>query len=769
MPATSFTSGAWSDRLLSLRRWLPRQRLCLTALSCCAAVLFADEWSWLAAAFWLFFLCVAWTDVRKFFLLCLTFSVLCCGLHRLRVNEHFARVATLEHSTLTTFDVKITSMPKQRTRSWEAQAEVLTGEISAIRGKTIALSGSGMTPNAGAYLRVYGRIEPAAGPRNWGEFDQADWLRRNGIVGTCFAREVTALDRSDDAFLRGIFHLRQKFRHAITQGLAAESDEAKVILAMVIGEQPPYQDSLILPFRNSGTLHLFSVSGQHVNLVALLLWLGLRIARVPRKWAIALLIPAIFCYALVTGASPPAMRAAWMASVFLAAFLFQRKPHLMNALAIVIIAALLFQSNLLFLAGVQLSYGVVAAISIGLALSRSTIQNMSYHDSYLPRELYTRQQEIIGNGWEKFLQSMSISLAACLGSAPLTMKHFGMITPISIIANLFLSPLVFLLLGLAMLSTFLSGLSPTASSWCNQLNAHVARGCISTSAFFAAIPGSHLNLSWHRNENDAIYIHDIPRGGGATLVQTSDSDVLLDVGNERNFRTIVLPSLRYLGCEPDTIFLSHPESEHIGGASMAIDQLRLRQIISPVSQSRAASFRTLYAKASQTQVPLYQAREGAKIRQSDEVTWSILHVPDAQDRYAIADDRVAIYLLTFHGYRILFLNDAGPSAWDALRASDSSLRCDVIVCGRHQLHPLLADDVLDLCKPRAIISTHADFPVEEKIPLSWPKLLQQRKIAFFDQGRTGMMKLEQDASGKLSFHGFLGGPTLVLDAPSAHR
>ena len=767
MPATSFTSGEWSDRLHSLRRWLSRQRLCLTALSCCSAVLFADDWSLIAAAFWILFLIIAWTDVRKFYLLCLALSLLCGGLHRYRVTEHFTQLTEITNASLSTFEVKITNIPKQRAQSWEAQARVLTGEISALNGKKIALSGSGAAPASGAFLLVHGRIEAAEGPRNWGQFDQADWLRRNGNIGICFAQEVSNAGRSDDALMRWIFHLRQKFRNAITQGLTPGSDEFKVILAMVIGEQPPYQDGLILPFRNSGTLHLFSVSGQHVNLVALLLWLGLRIARVPRKWAIALLIPAIFCYALVTGASPPAMRAAWMASVFLAAFLFQRKPHLMNALAIVIIAALLLQSNLIFLAGVQLSYGVVAAISIGLALSQNFIKNLSYHDSYLPRELYTRKQEFIGNSWEKLLQSLGISLAACLGSAPLTIKHFGMITPISIVSNLFLSPLVFVLLGLAMLSTFLSVLSPTASSWCNQLNAQVARACIGTSALFAAIPGSHQNLSWHRIKNDSIHIHDLSRGGGAALVQTRNSDVLLDTGNERNFRNIVLPSLRYFGCEPDTIFLSHPESHHIGGATIATDHLRLRQMISPVSQSRAVSFRSLYAKAIRSKLPLYQAREGVVIRQSHDVSWTIIHAPDPQDRYAIADDRVAIYLLTFHGYRILFLNDAGPSAWDALLESYDSLRCDVIVCGRHQLHPLMAEEILDLCQPRVIISTHADFPAEEKIPSFWPEQLEQRNIILFDQGQTGMMRLEYRSSGQLVFQSFLGHHEFTLDQTSA--
>ena len=79
------------------------------------------------------------------------------------------------------------------------------------------------------------------------------------------------------------------------------------------------------------------------------------------------LLPLIFGYSWITGNSPPAVRSAWMAAVFLGAFVFRRRPDLLNALGAVLLAAMLWDGRLLFQPGVQLSYGVVAAIAVGTA------------------------------------------------------------------------------------------------------------------------------------------------------------------------------------------------------------------------------------------------------------------------------------------------------------------------------------------------------------------------------------------------------------------
>ena len=92
----------------------------------------------------------------------------------------------------------------------------------------------------------------------------------------------------------------------------------------MIGEQPPDADALISEFRNSGTLQVFSVSGLHVAMVGSIGWLILGWLGVPRRWAVVILLPLVFGYSWITGNSAPAVRSAWMAAVFLGAFVFRK-------------------------------------------------------------------------------------------------------------------------------------------------------------------------------------------------------------------------------------------------------------------------------------------------------------------------------------------------------------------------------------------------------------------------------------------------------------
>ncbi len=761
MPVTNFTSGAWSNKKATLLRWLARHRLSCLALCCCLAVIAVDSLHFGSALLCIGLLLCLTASSRSFARFALALSLLCGGLHVLRLKELNRQETLIEGGILMQFRAKITDAPHLYQRSWQCHAEIIHSQPLHYAGKKILLSGTATPPQLGQEIDAHGRWETIAAPRNLGEFNRAAHLRRLGIVAECYTREWHATAKPVSLFWRITEKGRLGFRNAITQGIPLESDEAKVILAMVMGEQPPYQDPIIDPFRQSGTLHLFSVSGQHVNLVAVILWAALRLLRVPRRYSILLLIPAVFCYAWLTGASPPAMRAAWMAAVFLSAFLVQRKADIMQALSMVIIVALLLDSNLLFLPGVQLSYGIVAMIAIGLALSRKRLELMNWNDRYLPRELYTPWQIRIGDAWKKLWQSLIISLSACVGSAPLTIRYFSMVTPISIITNLVLTPLVAGLLGLALLSTALAPLSSSLSIGCNRMNAWLARGCISTTQLFAGVPGGHALISPHDSSHDAIHVYDLPRGGAAILVQCKRADVLLDCGNERTFRSIVFPSLRYLGSEPDTLILSHPEAAHIGGGLSALQQLPIHQIISPVPSARSASFRKLQTSASEKKIPFFCAQENVRVTQDQNVAWDILQTPEPNEKYEIADNRVAIYLLHFHDYRLLLLNDASAVAIRNLCRTYPELSCDVIICGRHSLHPPEINDLLDHTEAGAVIATHADFPQTERIPSNWATSLPQR-VALFHQGKTGMVSLLLQNDGSLLMQGFIEGQHRIL-------
>jgi ComEC/Rec2-related protein len=755
MLATSFMSGVLHKRLRVCSAWLIRYRLPAATLSCCTAVALVDgQYSW-GIPLCLLLLTLALADSRKFFFVSLALCGICAGLHLMQRRSFDQRQHLLASGRLAELTAKTIKPSKQRLNTGEAEARIIQCSLGELENSRVLLGGKGLAPGLGQNIQANGHFSVVKGPRNDGEFDHAQWLKRQGVLGRFFANHHETLADKDDPLLHATEKIRDHFRDAITRGLPAESDEAKVIKAMVMGEQPPYQDEILRPFRESGTLHLFSVSGQHVNLVAMLLWLVLRFCRVPRKSAILLLIPFVFSYAWITGASAPAMRAAWMSAVFLSAFFFQRKPDLLNALAVVMIAALLVDGNLLFLAGVQLSYGVVAAIAIGLGFLNKYIRNLNIHDIYLPKDLYSNGQILREKIAHHLLQALGVSTFASLGSAPLTIRHFSMITPVSIFANLILAPLVTALLGLAMLAICLSMVSSDAVIYCNRLNGWVASRCIDFSEFFASIPGGHATISFHRPSSDAIQVFDIADGGAAVLLQTDNADCLLDTGDQRSFRNIVLPCLRYFGSEPDTILLSHPESGHVGGTMTAVENFHIKQIIVPVATSHASTFNAICGNAPLRGSEVYYAKPHAVMQVSKHTSWEILQTADAADENAAADERVALYLLHFHQHRILFVNDAGPRALRQLGLDYKDLRCDVVVTGRNYLHAPPDIAWLRQWGARAVIATHADFPASEAIPESWQNELANAGIALFHQGRTGMVGMRHGPNDVLLLTGFL--------------
>jgi competence protein ComEC len=764
MPDTNSTNGGWSKSYATCLRWIRRHRLPWLALGSGVAVVAADQRAIAACFVWLLLMLAMFHASRVFALICCGISLACAGFHHLRMEHLSAIERSLHDGVWMEFHAQIIESPRISDGSWRSLAQVTENSRWPEREDRLMIYGRGNAPQLGQIIRTQGRWEPVAPPRNAGEFNRAAHMRRMGVMAECAARlwEPVGIPHR---FWRWTSAARTSFIGSITRGLDPAGDEAKVILAMVMGQQPAYDDDVVEPFRQTGTLHLFSVSGQHVNLVALLLWCFLRLCRVPRRAAIAVLIPAVFGYAWLTGASPPAIRAAWMAALFLAAFLVQRKADPMAALAVVFTTALLIDSNLLFLPGVQLSYGIVAIISIGLSLSRGLMERFAWNDDYLPRELETPWQTRCGESWQRILQSLVISTSACIGSTPLTICYFSLVTPISILTNLALTPLVTALLGLALFAAAMSHLSPTLAEKSNHLNAWVARNCIHCSRFFSKIPGAHAMVAQHRPSHDTIRIYDLPRGGGATLIQCRGADVLLDTGNDRAFRSIVLPSLRYFGSQPDTIIMSHPEAAHIGGGRTALQQWPIRQIISPVAMAKTPSFRSLEKQTRLLNVPVYQTVLNVVIPQSKNVYWEVVQVTDPCDIHRMADDRHAIHLLHFHEFRLLFLHDV--SAWDVAHLSKRipSLRCDVMIMGRHQLHPVMLEDAIGMFSPSAVIATHADFPASEKTPDSCNLIAKNNGISFFHQGQTGMVTLKVDDDQNLHMQGFLNHETCIIPRP----
>lgn len=734
-----------------IRRAVERRILFGAAVVALLCVLAADR-AWLAGcgvavlvgAFsaW----CLGW---RKGVMLALVGLVAASVLHARKAAWMKDRDALLEAG-----EAHVTARVREDGRghkaAWSAQAVILEGPAP---GAKVTWLGRGEPPVAGSLVSATGRISPPEAARNPGEFDRADWMERMGMAAELDAR------RAVDAHLETPGHaaLAARFRHgfltAILHGLDADSQAAQVISAMVVGQRPADAEETLTAFRNSGTLHVFSVSGLHVAMVGGIGWFCLGWCGVSRRHAVMVLLPLMFGYAWITGNGPPAVRSAWMAALFLGAFVFRRKPDLLNSLGAVLLVGLLWDGRLLFQTGVQLSYGVVAAIAVGMGPASRLFTWISEKQLYLPDRERSRLRKRWDDARARLATSLSVSLAAAVGSTPLTMWHFGLVTPISLLANLVLLPLVFGILALGLLGAALFPIAPWATTWVNRGNALPAQASVVAAELFAAVPGGHLVT--RRPDGPMLLIHDLPYGASsATLTDERGRAVMFDCGGRGSYRRTVLPSLRALGIEPHTILFSHPDGAHMGGGDPVWRTLPIRTAVLPVTESRSAAVRA-WQSAAADGVHIRTAADLYTMHGPDGAVWHRLNTPHAGTSHALADDRVAVWRLDWRGWRILFTSDAGFRTEQDLLVAGVDLRADVVVAGKHRNDLPLGDDFLTAIRPQVIVAKNPEYPREQSIAPESVATWRERGITFVDQARVGAVTVTVDAAGRLVLSGFL--------------
>lgn len=685
------------------------------------------------------------------------------GLHTRHAARDAAAARLADVRAGEIFDLKMLTDARKGPATWSATARVVAAGESAddIVGGTVWVFGVGDdVPVAGSRVLARGDFLPPRIARNPGSFDEASWLRREGMIGVFRAQQGNVKTHTS-GFAKWRAGVRSAFRDSITAGLDGNSQPALVIRAVVMGEHPRDADELIEAFRHSGTMHVFCVSGLHVGMVGLLGWAALGLAGVPRRWAVAAIIPLMFGYTWLTGNGAPAVRASCMAAVFLGAFVLQRRPDALNALGAVMSLMLLWDGRMLFQPGVQLSYGVVMAIIVGAALASRMFHWIQDKDSHLPQDEYGRVRRCSLWLRRKAAQSLAVSTAAWGGSTPLTAYHFGLITPASIPATVIQIPIVFCLLATALVSAIVHPVAPWASRGMNHLNAVLADACVGVAQGFAVAPGGHFRLDG--GGGGRLIVFDLPYGNGATAFSNHEGGAtLIDCGSARSFKSQILGSLRRLGIRPDSVILTHPDGGHLGGGATVWESLPIRQALLPVAEARSPAYRAWLNDAPAAGVKTGFAKSGDRFPVGNDAWIEVVHEPSHVSPRARADERVMILRLHWQGWRILFTSDAGHATERYLLESGVDLTADVMVSGKHANDLSLGDDFIEAVNPQAIIAANTDFPPELQRNPAQLEYWRASGIRVVDPLQSGAVTLTVDRDGALRIHGFLDGSEIML-------
>lgn len=386
---------------------------------------------------------------------------------------------------------------------WPEKEQVWTGRIAGVHkqkenGASVDVRlTEGEQPYAGHTVRLYLQGEetrnlqpgapiafqsvirggnPAGNP---GDFDYAAYLLTHGISGQGFVRENEW--KSDTATVQGgwlttLLHVRKKLVARYADFF--DGRDLEILSALTLGEKSLLQTDTRDLFSETGTSHILALSGLHLGILFSLLNL-LFLKRIRRRWlriaANLLTLFALWNFVLMVGAPLSLIRAAVMFSLLQVANAIRREQNVtLNNLSFAAIIILLWQPMSLLDVGFQLSFCSVFAIVIAgeflwqrfplpewvddKALVRTLhpkpgrIGFLKYFDShFLARIRYSFRR----NGYLFFRSTLyptlCVSLTAQLGTAPLVVYYFHIFPTYALLANLFVVPIAYCLLGGALL------------------------------------------------------------------------------------------------------------------------------------------------------------------------------------------------------------------------------------------------------------------------------------------------------------------------------
>jgi len=633
-------------------------------------------------------------------------------------------------------------------------------------------------PGAGVFV-LDGRIHLPRTSSNPGAFDAENHALRNGRVALFDVESFQRIGKSGGIlrahFLEAAETCRRWISRQLTRDIEDDPQKSAVIRAMALGIAAEADEEIENAFRNSGTLHVFAVSGLHVGLLGVIVLTMLRQLGTRRSIALWLTIGVVFSYAFITGWRPSAARAAFMVAVFLAASLVDRESSLQNSLGAAALILLGADTHQLFMPGFQLSFGVLWFIAIGSTVIIKRLSPFTELDPFLPPQLADWRQQAWCKARRWLAGTLSVSISAWIGSLPFILLHFQTVTPVAVIANCVLVPLSFLCLSTACLSLCAAALHLTGVQIVlNNANWALASAMVTSAAWFASLPGASFHLQPAASASQAPVVWRVleaPYGGAAHHLRTGQTHWLFDTGNEASFRHTLRPCLRASGVNAIAgVFLSHNDADHVGAVERVFDEFGRPVLFcstqEPGPQDSALTTLRRVAETSLSKV-LQRLEVDAQVPLPGagdfKVAAVVLH-PSRQVISARADDRAMVLMLSVGPWRLLWMNDAGWNTEKLLSDGAADLRCDVLIRNQHSLDHDMSSEFLSMAAPRVIICGNDNRDQEALLPESLVKLAKSQNIELFETLSDGSIEIGFDST-KLSVQASRSGRQRTLTEP----
>ena len=375
---------------------------------------------------------------------CLSLAFVLAGAASYRIQMDRVRVEWPSHYRI--YHGVLNSYPLERDRSYRLD---VTLSDSVYIGKNIYLylpkDSVVPTLEPGQKIVFDGRINK---PSSEGAgFDYESYLLSHGISGTLRVQskdwKVLPADGTESLRIRAVRFRRNVIRKYREWGL--DGNALAVVSAVSLGEKRALSDNLREVYSTSGVSHVLAVSGLHVGIMCWFLYL-LFPAFLFRKveWLRQLIVLGVlWAYAFAIGFPVSITRTLIMFSIVAVCRAIQREGSALNSLGIAAIIMLAANPSALFDMSFQLSFSAVLFIVTVTPIMLGIYEPRNPVGRYVWRVLV-------------------LSFAAQIGTAPIIMYHFSGFSTYVMLANLFVVPVMFVIVSLSM-SLWIIGWFPSLS------------------------------------------------------------------------------------------------------------------------------------------------------------------------------------------------------------------------------------------------------------------------------------------------------------------
>lgn len=639
---------------------------------------------------------------------------------------------------------------------------IIEGKQKITTGK-ILVNSQDSSVEYGEKIEIKGYLKDVPEYLNPGVFSYRKYLFQKNIYKIIYVKEGNLRIRGVSKnficrLIKNIYFLKNLFIENLKKSLPETYGE--ILASIIFGSKAAkISEDLEENFIKTGVIHIFVASGAQITLLLSISLLLLKINPSNKLISIISLtfsFAIILSYGIMTKADASIKRAIVMGCVYILAILLKKEYDVLNSLFLSAFLILIFSPQTVYNISFQLSFITCAGII--------------YFSPYI--------LEILKNfkikNFERLSYYIILTISVCVSSqlfvAPLIAYYFNRISPFSILTNIFVVPLVMVILPAGILGSIAGFLSYNFSIFFNSFNAFLLFLLLKIVLFFSKLPFSEiyvkspslfsiifwyllliaivelkrrkiniskekiilislfitagftsLNLISLLNRSFTVIFLDVGEGDSIFIETEKGRRILIDGGgtsrdisSEYDIGEIVLtPFLRKKGVkEIDIVVLTHPHNDHLRGLLNVLKNFRVKTVLHNGYEDENPFYEKFLSFIKEKNIKSKIIKYGDFFK-LDDVEIKVLNPPVffLKGTNSDIDNNGVVLKLKKENIKLLFAADIYKEGELEILKSKEDIQSDILKVAHHGSDTSSTKEFLEKVNPKiSIISAGRDNP-----------------------------------------------------------